>query len=77
MLNGKCDLRVKAHDIKVPNHSQIQTFKFYLTVKFCLTKSEINASFLRAARAGNLDKVLEYLNENIDINISNSVSGVS
>lgn len=33
----------------------------------------MNAGFLRASRAGNLDKVLEYLNENIDINISNSV----
>ena len=36
-------------------------------------KTEVNASFLRAARAGNLDKVLEYLNQNIDINVSNSV----
>ena len=36
--------------------------------------SELNASFLRAARAGNLEKVLEYLNQNIDINVSNSVS---
>ncbi|CAF0725360.1 unnamed protein product [Brachionus calyciflorus] len=34
--------------------------------------NEANASFLRAARAGNLDKVLEYLKENIDINVSNS-----
>ena len=34
----------------------------------------MNAGFLRASRAGNLEKVLEYLNENIDINISNSVN---
>lgn len=34
----------------------------------------MNASFLRAARAGNLEKVLEYLNQSIDINVSNSVN---
>ncbi|XP_059501887.1 ankyrin-2b isoform X4 [Stegostoma tigrinum] len=34
-------------------------------------KSDSNASFLRAARAGNLDKVLEYLKGGIDINTSN------
>ena len=34
----------------------------------------MNASFLRAARAGNLEKVLENLNDNIEINVSNSVS---
>lgn len=33
-----------------------------------------NASFLRAARAGNLEKVLEYLKGSIDINTSNAVS---
>ncbi|XP_046809216.1 ankyrin-2 isoform X9 [Lucilia cuprina] len=31
-----------------------------------------NTSFLRAARAGNLDKVLEHLKNNIDINTSNA-----
>lgn len=30
------------------------------------------ASFLRAARSGNLDKVLEYLKGSIDINTCNS-----
>ncbi|XP_051866123.1 ankyrin-2b isoform X4 [Pristis pectinata] len=34
-------------------------------------ESDSNASFLRAARAGNLDKVLEYLKGGIDINTSN------
>ncbi|XP_039194229.1 ankyrin-2 isoform X35 [Crotalus tigris] len=34
-------------------------------------KSDSNASFLRAARAGNLDKVVEYLKGGIDINTSN------
>ncbi|RWR98792.1 ankyrin-3-like protein, partial [Dinothrombium tinctorium] len=30
-----------------------------------------NSSFLRAARAGNLEKVLDYLRGSIDVNISN------
>ncbi|XP_039398436.1 ankyrin-2 isoform X39 [Mauremys reevesii] len=34
-------------------------------------KSDSNASFLRAARAGNLDKVVEYLKGGIDINTCN------
>uniref|UniRef100_A0A8B9CJA4 Ankyrin 2 n=1 Tax=Anser brachyrhynchus TaxID=132585 RepID=A0A8B9CJA4_9AVES len=33
--------------------------------------TNINASFLRAARAGNLDKVVEYLKSGIDINTCN------
>lgn len=32
------------------------------------------SSFLRAARSGNLDKVIEHLKNKIDINTSNSVS---
>ncbi|XP_065542211.1 ankyrin-2 isoform X2 [Lathamus discolor] len=35
------------------------------------SKSDSNASFLRAARAGNLDKVVEYLKSGIDINTCN------
>ncbi|XP_025834986.1 ankyrin-2 isoform X3 [Agrilus planipennis] len=35
-------------------------------------QSDGNTSFLRAARAGHLDKVLEHLKQNIDINTSNS-----
>ncbi|NXW00353.1 ANK2 protein, partial [Fregetta grallaria] len=34
-------------------------------------QSDSNASFLRAARAGNLDKVVEYLKSGIDINTCN------
>ncbi|XP_061620169.1 ankyrin-2-like isoform X3 [Phyllopteryx taeniolatus] len=34
-------------------------------------KSDSNTSFLRAARAGNVDKVLEYLKGGVDINTSN------
>lgn len=36
------------------------------------SQTDGNASFLRAARAGNLDKVLEYLKGSIDINTSNA-----
>ena len=39
---------------------------------FC-SQSDSNASFLRAARAGNLDKVVEYLKGGIDINTCNQV----
>ncbi|XP_031971920.1 ankyrin-3 isoform X33 [Corvus moneduloides] len=34
-------------------------------------KSDTNASYLRAARAGNLEKALDYLKNGVDINISN------
>ncbi|KAI2535671.1 ankyrin 2, partial [Homo sapiens] len=40
----------------------------------CLCRGQLsdsNASFLRAARAGNLDKVVEYLKGGIDINTCN------
>ena len=37
-------------------------------------QSDDNASFLRAARGGNLEKVLEYLKANTDINTCNAVS---
>uniref|UniRef100_A0A8C9UDJ4 Ankyrin 2 n=1 Tax=Serinus canaria TaxID=9135 RepID=A0A8C9UDJ4_SERCA len=36
-----------------------------------INMSDSNASFLRAARAGNLDKVVEYLKSGIDINTCN------
>ncbi|CAL1295809.1 unnamed protein product [Larinioides sclopetarius] len=35
-------------------------------------QSDSNASFLRAARSGNLEKILEYLKGSIDINTSNA-----
>uniref|UniRef100_A0A8C0F4N6 Ankyrin 3 n=1 Tax=Bubo bubo TaxID=30461 RepID=A0A8C0F4N6_BUBBB len=35
------------------------------------SKSDTNASYLRAARAGNLEKALDYLKSGVDINISN------
>ena len=39
----------------------------------CSSKSDSNASYLRAARAGNLEKALEYLKTGVDINICNQV----
>lgn len=45
-----------------------------LIQNFLYLQSDGNTSFLRAARAGNLDKVLEHLKNNVDINTSNAVS---
>ena len=55
------------------SHRFCQTLSSHLNNLRRHSKSETNASFLRAARAGNLDKVLEFLKDNIDINVSNSV----
>ncbi|XP_071040645.1 uncharacterized protein [Parasteatoda tepidariorum] len=53
---------VRPHHIDIKDHHHRQ--------------SDTNASFLRAARAANLEKVLEYLKGNIDINTSN-VNGLN
>lgn len=48
----------------------------YLSVflsSFFFLQSDSNASYLRAARAGNLEKVLDYLKSGVDINICNQV----
>lgn len=37
-------------------------------------QTDVNACYLRAARAGNLEKALEYLKNGVDINICNQVS---
>uniref|UniRef100_A0A4W3HK27 Ankyrin 2 n=1 Tax=Callorhinchus milii TaxID=7868 RepID=A0A4W3HK27_CALMI len=53
-------------------HVDLSGFKMYDSFGvFFLLQSDSNASFLRAARAGNVDKVLEYLKGGIDINTSN------
>ena len=39
-----------------------------------LPYDEKRSTFLRAARAGKLKEVQEYLNEGIDVNIANAVS---
>jgi len=53
----------------------INNNNFYLFLLYF--QSDGNTSFLRAARAGNLDKVLEHLKNNIDINTSNAVRKIS
>lgn len=46
-------------------------------INFCIFSHHLqpdsNASYLRAARAGNLEKVLDYLKTGVDINICNQV----
>lgn len=41
-------------------------------MRLCL-QSDSNTSFLRAARAGNIDKVLDFLKNGIDISTCNQV----
>lgn len=40
----------------------------------CPLQSDSNASYLRAARAGNIEKVLDYIKSGVEINICNQVS---
>ena len=51
--------------------SSLHPFGLLGTIDWCL-QSEGSASFLRAARGGNLDKVLEFLKSGTDINTSNA-----
>lgn len=41
-----------------------------------LFQSDANASYLRAARAGHLEKALDYIKNGVDINICNQVNVV-
>ena len=41
---------------------------------FFFIQSDANASYLRAARAGHLEKALDYIKNGVDINICNQVS---
>lgn len=45
-------------------------FTFFFSLPL---QSDSNASYLRAARAGNLEKVLDYLKSGVEINICNQV----
>lgn len=52
-----------------------KAFQPVLTAAFVFVfQSDGNTAFLRAARAGNLDKVLEHLKSDVDINTANAVS---
>ncbi|KPP58934.1 hypothetical protein Z043_123198 [Scleropages formosus] len=48
-----------------------------LSLSLSLLQSDSNTSFLRAARAGNIDKVLEYLKGGVDISTCNQVRAAS
>lgn len=47
---------------------------FTSRLSYSAFQSDSNTSFLRAARAGNIDKVLEYLKGGVDISTCNQVS---
>lgn len=68
--------------VMIPSDSQWQNTNVVWTIMwaifenvffFCLLQSDSNTSFLRAARAGNIDKVLEYLKGGVDISTCNQV----
>lgn len=63
----------ETHPLSMGERSSSATPPHFLHF-FLLFQSDGNTSFLRAARAGNLEKVLEHLKQNIDINTSNAVS---
>ena len=50
------------------------SFLFHQNVFSFLFQSDANASYLRAARAGHLEKALDYIKNGVDINICNQVS---
>ena len=43
-------------------------------VLWCGCQTDGGTGFLRAARSGNIDKVLEYLSNSVDIDVCNAVS---
>lgn len=49
-------------------------FLFVNCVSSVSLQSDSNTSFLRAARAGNIDKVLEFLKGGVDISTCNQVN---
>ena len=55
-----------------PHHYKHKLFRQQYQIFFL--QSDDSASFLRAARGGNSEKVLEYLKNGIDINTCNAVS---
>jgi len=48
--------------------------KHFITVISLPLQTDPNTAFLRAARAGQQDKVIEYLDAGVDINTANAVS---
>ena len=60
--------------LSVISHTTTNTNYLGNNIKFSFLQSDDSASFLRAARGGNSEKVLEYLKNGIDINTCNAVS---
>lgn len=50
----------------------IACYVYIIVLLIFLFQSEPGTGLLRAARAGNLEKVLEYLKANVDINTCNA-----
>lgn len=73
MSDVSCNMRknfIKFNELQSGNKSIDYIRSFYLFI----FQSDPSTSFLRAARAGQLEKVLEYLESGVDINASNAVS---
>uniref|UniRef100_A0A1A8H448 Ankyrin 3b n=1 Tax=Nothobranchius korthausae TaxID=1143690 RepID=A0A1A8H448_9TELE len=67
-LKKKADENLAAEDEKEKEKERKRARKRSREVK---KKTDVNACYLRAARAGNLEKALEYLKNGVDINICN------
>ncbi|KAJ8868895.1 hypothetical protein PR048_030436 [Dryococelus australis] len=74
-IKAKFTAQMKRDDgavIRRRDYPLLVKLKAYISGAGSTCMSDGNTAFLRAARAGNLDKVLEHLKANIDINTSNS-----
>ncbi|KAM9425019.1 ankyrin-1-like [Pholidichthys leucotaenia] len=67
-LKKKADENLAAEEEKEKEREKKRTRKRSREVK---KKTDVNACYLRAARAGNLEKALDYLKNGVDINICN------
>uniref|UniRef100_A0A663N5U4 Ankyrin 3 n=1 Tax=Athene cunicularia TaxID=194338 RepID=A0A663N5U4_ATHCN len=56
---------------RMENETKFNQTSDFKKPSFTESWSDTNASYLRAARAGNLEKALDYLKSGVDINISN------
>lgn len=45
-----------------------------LTLDISLLQADASTAFLRAARAGQIEKIISLLEQGVDINVSNAVS---
>lgn len=63
--------------MKVKFHLMLSCSQIYNEIFYRYFQSDPSTAFLRAARAGQLEKVLEYLESGVDINASNAVSSIN